>query len=59
MLRTEDKKSVKKYSKPQRGRKSPKRITIWENRFSKKLRKNHGNFHNKSRTALRSTDAFS
>ena len=37
----------KKYPKPRRGRKSPKRLTIWEKRFSKKLKKNHGNFHKK------------
>ena len=36
-----------KYQKPKRGRKSPKRITIWEQKFSKKLKKNHGNFHKK------------
>ena len=37
----------KKYPKPRRGRKSPKRLTIWEKRFSKKLKKHHGNFHKK------------
>ncbi len=34
-------------TKPRRGRKSPKRLTIWEQRFSRKLKRNHGNFHKK------------
>jgi 5-methylcytosine-specific restriction endonuclease McrA len=37
-----------KYSKPKRGRKSPNRLTIWEQKFSKKLKKHHGTFAKKT-----------
>ena len=33
--------------KPKRGRKSPKGLSIWEDRFSKKLRKHHKHFAKK------------
>jgi len=33
--------------KPKRGRKSPKGITIWEDRFSKKLKRHHKHFAKK------------
>ena len=38
----------KRYYKPVRGRKSPNRLTIWEQRFSKKLRRLHKNFAKKT-----------
>ena len=38
----------KKYYKPKRGRKSPNRLTIWEQKFSKKLRRHHGTFAKKT-----------
>ena len=38
----------KKYYKPKRGRKSPNRITIWEKRFSRKLKKHHKTFAKKT-----------
>lgn len=38
----------KRYSKPKRGRKSPNRLTIWEQKFSKKLKKHHGTFAKKT-----------
>ena len=41
-------KEIKKRYKPKRGRKSPNRITIWEKKFSKRLRKFHGNFAKKT-----------
>ena len=44
---TKEKTTKKIYHAPRRGRKSPKRITIWEKRFSKKLRRHHGNFAKK------------
>lgn len=34
-------------SKPKRGRKSPKGITIWEEKFSKKLKRHHKHFAKK------------
>ena len=34
-------------SKPRRGRKSPNRLTIWEEKFSRKLRRNHKQFAKK------------
>ena len=41
-------KKKKKYYKPKRGRKSPNRLTIWEQRFSRKLKKHHGTFAKKT-----------
>ena len=38
----------KRYYKPKRGRKSPNRLTIWEKKFSKKLKKHHGTFAKKT-----------
>tara|TARA_Y100000004_G_scaffold194948_1_gene260791 strand:+ start:1267 stop:1773 length:507 start_codon:yes stop_codon:yes gene_type:complete len=38
---------VKRYSKPKRGRKSPKGLTIWEEKFNKKLKKHHKHFAKK------------
>jgi hypothetical protein len=37
----------KKSKKPIRGRKSPKRLTIWEQKFSRKLKKHHKQFAKK------------
>ena len=37
-----------KKSKPKRGRKSPNRLTLWERKFSKKLKRNHGTFAKKT-----------
>ena len=34
----------KRYYKPKRGRKSPNRLTIWEQKFSKKLKRHHKTF---------------
>ena len=34
--------------KPRRGRRSPNRLTIWEKKFSRKLKKNHGTFAKKT-----------
>ena len=38
----------KKYYKPKRGRKSPNRLTLWEQKFSKKLKKHHKTFAKKT-----------
>ena len=38
----------KKYYKPKRGRKSPFRLTLWEQKFSKKLKKHHKTFAKKT-----------
>ena len=38
----------KKYYTPKRGRKSPNRLTIWEKKFGRKLRKYHGTFAKKT-----------
>ena len=38
----------KRYYKPKRGRKSPKRLTIWEKKFSRKLKRHHGTFAKKT-----------
>ena len=38
----------KRYYKPKRGRKSPNRLTIWEKKFSKKLKKHHGTYAKKT-----------
>ena len=38
----------KKYYKPKRGRKSPNRLTLWERKFSKKLKKLHNTFAKKT-----------
>ena len=37
----------KRYYKPKRGRKSPNRLTVWETKFSKKLKRHHGTFAKK------------
>ena len=37
----------KRYYKPKRGRKSPKGLTIWEQKFSKKLKRHHKQFAKK------------
>tara|TARA_Y100000401_G_scaffold107684_1_gene102254 strand:+ start:2669 stop:3160 length:492 start_codon:yes stop_codon:yes gene_type:complete len=37
----------RKTNKPLRGRKSPKGITIWENKFNKKLKRHHKHFAKK------------
>ncbi len=37
----------KKYSKPKRGQKSPKGLTIWEQKFSRKLKRHHKQFAKK------------
>jgi len=37
----------KSIKKPNRGRKSPKGLTIWEQKFSKKLKRNHKQFAKK------------
>ena len=44
----EEHKTKKRYYKPKRGRKSPNRLTIWEQRFSRKLKKHHGTFAKKT-----------
>ena len=41
-------KHKKKYYKPKRGRRSPNRLTIWEQKFSKKLKRHHGTFAKKT-----------
>lgn len=38
----------KTYYKPKRGRKSPNRLTIWEKKFNKKLKKHHGTYAKKT-----------
>ena len=38
----------KRYYKPKRGRKSPNRLTIWEKKFNRKLKKNHGTYAKKT-----------
>ena len=38
----------KRYYKPKRGRKSPNRLTIWEQKFNKKLKRHHGTFAKKT-----------
>ena len=35
-------------TKPRRGRKSPNRLTLWERKFSKKLKRHHGTFAKKT-----------
>ena len=40
-------KKIKKRYKPKRGRKSPKGLTIWEEKFSKKLKRYHKQFAKK------------
>ena len=42
--------------KPRRGRKSPAKITIWEKKFSRKLRRHHKQFAKKVSFELNSTD---
>ena len=44
----EEHKTKKRYYKPKRGRKSPNRLTIWEQKFSRKLKKHHGTFAKKT-----------
>ena len=34
--------------KPRRGRKSPNRLTLWERKFSRKLKRHHGTFAKKT-----------
>ena len=41
-------KKLKHKSKPKRGRKSPNRLTLWEKKFSKKLKKHHGTYAKKT-----------
>ena len=43
MAKSEEHKN-KRYYKPKRGRKSPNRLTIWEQKFSRKLKSHHGTF---------------
>ena len=38
----------KRYYRPKRGRRSPNRLTLWEKKFSKKLKKHHGTFAKKT-----------
>ena len=38
----------KRYYKPKRGRKSPNRLTLWEKKFNKKLKRYHGTFAKKT-----------
>ena len=47
MAKSEEHKN-KRYYKPKRGRKSPNRLTIWEEKFSKKLKRHHGTFAKKT-----------
>jgi len=46
-MNQEERKVKKKYSKPKRGQKSPKGLTIWEQKFSRKLKRHHKQFAKK------------
>jgi len=46
-MKSEERKN-KRYYKPKRGRKSPNRLTIWEQKFNKKLKRHHGTFAKKT-----------
>ena len=48
MENTKQQKHKKRYYKPKRGRKSPNRLTIWEQKFSRKLKRYHGTFAKKT-----------